>query len=345
MDRKRLIITSVVVVVLVGLVIWQVHSFRKFDWSSFAQATAQLKWQMILAAIAVIHLADGLRALRWAIFLKPDERINPLKLLAAQYIGFTGLALFGVPGELIRPYIIARRTRLTFSSQLAVLTVERICDTSSVAIILAFNLLFSDSLRTLLQYDKIRMFGILLIVLIGIGALIAFAVWKYGTQMARRLEMREPSHFKHRVAVRIRAFSEGLHTIHDVPSFLGVSAISIGIWMLVVWAYWIVLHAYPDPELTTMTVPYSILLMAASVAGGVLRLPLVGGGSQLATINVLLNVFNTNPNEPELATSCGILLWLVTFMSVAPLGLALARIEHVSLRKITAESVHEEEEM
>ena len=29
------------------------------------------------------------------------------------------------------------------------------------------------------------------------------------------------------------------------------------------------------------------------------------------------------------------MFWLVTFMSVAPLGLILARFEHVSLRKLT----------
>jgi hypothetical protein len=32
------------------------------------------------------------------------------------------------------------------------------------------------------------------------------------------------------------------------------------------------------------------------------------------------------------------MFWLVTFISVAPLGLILARFEHVSLRKLTAES-------
>jgi len=41
---------------------------------------------------------------------------------------------------------------------------------------------------------------------------------------------------------------------------------------------------------------------------------------------------------PELAVSAGIMFWLVTFMSVAPLGLVLARHEHVSLRKLTRES-------
>jgi hypothetical protein len=48
-------------------------------------------------------------------------------------------------------------------------------------------------------------------------------------------------------------------------------------------------------------------------------------------------------DTPELAVSCGMLLWLVTFMSVIPLGLLLARYEHVSLRKLTAESQEAEQ--
>jgi hypothetical protein len=73
--------------------------------------------------------------------------------------------------------------------------------------------------------------------------------------------------------------------------------------------------------------------------GGVLQLPVVGGGSQLATIGMLRGVFNLSP---ELATSCGIMLWLTTFMSVTPIGLALARSEHVSIMKIEEESQEEE---
>lgn len=346
MDRKRLIITAVVVVVLVTLVILQAHFYRKFDWSAFGKEIAQVNWWTILAAVAVVHAADGLRAVRWAIFLKPVRRISPLKLLAAQYIGFAGLALFGRPGEFIRPYIVSRRARTTFASQVAVWTVERIFDTSAVAIILAFDLLFADTLRTFPQYESIRAGGITLISLVGFGVLLTFVIWKYGSQIAARLEANhQPSHIRHRIAIRIRSFGEGLHTIHDLTSFFALAALSICVWMLIASAYWLVLHSYSDPELTTLTISHAILLMAGSVAGGVLQLPLVGGGSQLATINLLLYLFNVNPDQPELATSCGILLWLVTFMSVAPLGLALARIEHLSLRKITAASVHQQEEM
>jgi hypothetical protein len=70
-----------------------------------------------------------------------------------------------------------------------------------------------------------------------------------------------------------------------------------------------------------------------------LQLPVVGGGSQLATIGTLVGVFGY---EKELAISCGMMLWLVTFMSVIPAGLILAHFERVSLTKLEAESTAEE---
>jgi hypothetical protein len=64
-------------------------------------------------------------------------------------------------------------------------------------------------------------------------------------------------------------------------------------------------------------------------------LPGVGGGSQLATISALQHIFEASH---ELAASCGILLWVVTFVSVVPVGLLLAHRERLSLRKLSKES-------
>ena len=73
-----------------------------------------------------------------------------------------------------------------------------------------------------------------------------------------------------------------------------------------------------------------------------LQLPAVGGGTQMATIATLSSVFDA---PPEVAASCGILLWLVTFAAVVPLGLLLAHNERLSLRKLSAESHQAEKEM
>jgi uncharacterized membrane protein YbhN (UPF0104 family) len=79
--------------------------------------------------------------------------------------------------------------------------------------------------------------------------------------------------------------------------------------------------------------------MGFSMVGSIVQLPAVGGGSQLAVISALQVVYGI---PPELALSCGILLWLVTFMSCVPVGLTLAHREHLSLRKLSKAS-HEEE--
>jgi hypothetical protein len=44
---------------------------------------------------------------------------------------------------------------------------------------------------------------------------------------------------------------------------------------------------------------------------------------------------------PEAALSCGILLWLTTFMSCIPVGLVFAHRGHLSLRKLSKAS-HEQ---
>jgi hypothetical protein len=75
------------------------------------------------------------------------------------------------------------------------------------------------------------------------------------------------------------------------------------------------------------------------MVGSLIQLPGVGGGSQLATIAMLNHVFDV---PPELAASAGIMLWLVTFVAVIPVGLFLAHRERLSLRKLSEESHHNE---
>ncbi len=94
----------------------------------------------------LIYLAYVLRAIRWAIFLKPTAPTSFRRLIAPQIIGFAALGLFGRAGEFARPYLIARKQKLTFTSQLAVWTVERFFDLGSVLVIMVLLLIAPESL-------------------------------------------------------------------------------------------------------------------------------------------------------------------------------------------------------
>ena len=96
-----------------------------------------------------------------------------------------------------------------------------------------------------------------------------------------------------------------------------LTLVSVGMWYIIALAYKEVTHSYGTAALE-IPVSQILILMGASMVGSMLQLPAVGGGSQMATIAALSSVFDV---PPEMAASCGILLWLVTFAAVVPLGL------------------------
>lgn len=344
MTKRRALLLAAVFALLAALVYLQFRTWKTFDWGVFLSETSQADPKRILGAIALIYSVYFLRALRWKIFLRPVCRTTARNLTPPQFIGFAGLALLGRPGELIRPYLIARRTEAGFPSQVAVWAVERIFDVGSVTLLFTFSLFYyrhafsglpffrSDPhALTLLDRGGIAMGAAVLA-----GIAIAFVLRRSGATLADWTE----SHLRrwtpktaHLIAQKMRNFRAGLNTIHDVGSFFQLLGISLAIWLIIGLAYVQVTHAYR--ELSHVELPLVILLMVSSMAGSLLQLPAIGGGSQLATIKVLEAVFGT---RPELAVSCGIMLWIVTFMAVIPAGLILAHREHISLREIEAEA-------
>jgi uncharacterized protein (TIRG00374 family) len=341
MNKKRILISALVIAVMLGLVYLQAREWQKFDWGKFWSQTGNVRWPYIVSAIALIYATYLPRALRWKILLRPVHRTTTRQLMAPTVIGFTGLALLGRPGELMRPYLIARRTGLTMADQMAVWTVERIFDTGAFALLVALSLLASPTLRDLPYFDAFRHAGFLLVLLVLGMTAFAIAVRRSYRAIAawveRALSQVAP-HIGHRIAHKISAFGAGLNTIHDAGSFAQVVALSLLIWVLIALTYHQIVHAYPAP-LTELGIAHVILLMGFSIVGSAVQLPVVGGGAQLATIAALLHVFSI---PHELAVSAGIMLWLVTFLAVTPVGLVLAHREHVSLTKATRESAREQ---
>lgn len=339
MNKKRFLVYALVALLLGALFYVQFRTWRRFDWNIFLAQTRQIELLHILFGIGLTYFAYILRAVRWRIFLRPVKQTTAAKLLAPTVIGFTGLSLLGRPGEMIRPYLIARKEELTFSSQLAVWTVERIFDIGAFAVLLVGAIFLTSGPRQFTDYySKFRDGGLILIALVAVLAIVTAIIARKGDLVAEWVGRRFTSHLGHKVSMRIREFRGGLNTIHGASELGQLIVVSLAMWYAIALAYQQVTGAYGVP---VIQVPVSqvFLLMASSMIGSLVQLPGVGGGSQLATITTLQHVFGA---APELAASCGILLWMVTFMSVIPWGLVLAHRERLSLRKLSKES-HEQE--
>src|SRR5208337_2287871 len=166
MNKKRILVFGIVLIVLCLLIYLQVRTWKNFDWAVFWSRTDQVKPLGLFWGFALTYLAYVLRAVRWRIFLKPVCKTTTARLMAPQFIGFSALALLGRAGEMIRPYIIAKKERLTFTSQIAVWGVERIFDMGAFAVLLALSFLSPD-LRALPFYHGLREAAFALMVLVG----------------------------------------------------------------------------------------------------------------------------------------------------------------------------------
>ena len=342
MDKKRILASVVVFLILAVLVYLQFREWRTFDWGRFRTLSEHIQWLHVLHAIAWIYFGYVLRAVRWKIFLLPVRpKASYTGLIAPTIIGFTGLALLGRPGELIRPYLIAKRENLPFSSQMGVWAIERIFDIGAFTILMALAIFFlPDAMMSIPHpeyYHKFRIGGFLLMGLVAglVGA--AVIIGQSGEAIASWVEKRfahSPANLGHRIAERVREFGAGLRIVHGPISLTLSILVSLAMWFVIAVAYQEVTHAYGTAALD-ISRPQVLLLMGASIFGSMLQLPGVGGGSQVATIAALTRIFD---GGAESAASCAILLWLVTFASVVPVGLILAHRERLSLRKLSVES-------
>jgi uncharacterized membrane protein YbhN (UPF0104 family) len=325
------------------LVTLQVRTLKSFDWSTLTLTFDSIRWLQLALATVLIYGAYITRAFRWSVFMRPTKPATPAQMIPAQFIGFTAVAVLGRLGEFVRPYLVARRQQVTFTSQLAVYAVERVFDLLAAAGIIAVTLSISKSVQNLPYHQQFRRAGYLGIAAALLLALIAVAIRFFGPAVAaaagRAFGMISKK-LAHAVQEKILAFSHGLDAIAGWSELLLVLLYSFATWGLIALAYVVVVHAFSVPELQSIPAAQTILLMAGSMFGSFAQLPAIGGGSQVAIIYVLTSILRVGP---EAATACALTLYVVTFLTVIPAGLAFARVEHVSLRNIARESEIEEE--
>jgi uncharacterized membrane protein YbhN (UPF0104 family) len=341
---RRWILWLLITVALAVLVVF-IHERVQFRWTVFGQQLKKADWHRFIIAISMIYGAYVLRSFRWAIFLRPVKRISPFTLIGSQVIGFTGVALFGRLADLVRPYLIARRVKLTVGSQIAVYTVERMFDLGAMALIFSLALLFAPDRNTLPHHElMVKVAKGSFIVTVGI-ACFALVVRISGGLLAGFLENTvgavAPGLGKS-IAEKIRAFREGLNTLASLPDFLMAFGISFAMWAMIVYAYLQTMWAFGDsPELANMTLARCMVLMAASMGGSIFQLPVIGWFTTILAISATMHAWLGVAPEPALGA--GAMLLTVTFLSIIPVGLIWSRFERVSLKSVAVESEHAEE--
>jgi hypothetical protein len=343
--RNQLILGLVVLAALAALIYWGRNRIH-FDFGVFRSQLVLADWRKIGIAAACIYLGYVIRSVRWALLLRHNKKVPPLSLLGTQVIGFTAVALIGRVADLVRPYLVAKKTGLPISSQVAVYIVERLFDAGSMAMIFSCAIVFTPA-GALPHAELVKKAGYGFLAVTMLGAIFLVAVRLAGGAVASLLERAIGIFSKklgHAVGAKIRTFRTGLDTIRSFADFAVTSVLSITMWVLIALAYLETMRAFvASPQLASITPAQCVLLLAISGGASVVQLPVLGWFTQIGVVAAAIASFFGA--APEASTACAATLLLVSFLGIVPVGLIWAQFEHVSLHKVAAESGHAGEEL
>ena len=128
--------TGIVTLLALGLLVWFLRGTNFADvWIQVQQVRADL----LLASVVAVLLIFVARAIRWRCLLAPVGDTTFRTVFRSTVIGFGALAVLPIRvGDVIRPYLVARRERLPVTSVFATVVMERVLDLVAVIALMAF---------------------------------------------------------------------------------------------------------------------------------------------------------------------------------------------------------------
>jgi len=361
LKKRQWIVGVAVLLVLLALFLWARHRIH-FNFSEFGSQLALADWRRIAVAFGCIFVGYFFRAFRWAALMRHNKKVSGFSLAGAQIIGFTAVGLIGRVADLVRPYLIARKTKTELSPQVAVYVVERLSDMGSIALIFSIAVLQLPQAQVVaaIQHSArlaalshnspetaafFFRYGGLVLTLLGAAFLVGIRLG--GEVIARVFEGVfgiVSKTLAHAVGHKIRTFRTGLDTIRSFADFSVLVVLSLSMWVLITSAYFETIHAFTaSPQLAALTPSKTVFLMAVSGGASVLQLPILMWFSQIGIVAAAIAGFFGA--APEASTACAATLLLVTFLGIVPIGLIWAQFEHVNLRRVTRESEHAGEDL
>ena len=321
--------TAIVIALTVALM-W--FFLRSADLASVWSHIRRARLDLVIAAFAGIAVSYLVRVRRWQRLLAPIAPVGFAPAARATCIGFATTAILpGRLGEVLRPYLLARRERLSASAALATVVLERLLDVIAVVLLFGVFLVFfsGDLLQTdpqVLTYLKVG--G--LVSVVGAGAMLALIVVAAGAPdrvagVVAQVERLFPRRFGETAGRFIIRFSAGLGIARQAGPFMRAFAWSFPLWLSVSVSAWCVCHAFG----IALPPGGSLLLMMLMVLGVAVPTP-AGVGGFHAAFQVGVTGFYAAPVDA--AVGAALVLHALSFGPVTLLGIVWMARDGLTLR-------------
>jgi glycosyltransferase 2 family protein len=310
------------------------YFLRNADMAGVWTETRRARGGLLVLAVGASALTYVMRAFRWQYLLAPIGHARFSTAFETTTIGFA--ASFLLParaGEVLRPYLLARRERLSATACFATIILERLLDLVTVLLLFGLFVLLVDPASIAgdpALYGRVKVGGLTAGAASLAGLVVFFALAGHPERLGRaalKVERVLPARLAQAVARFVETFAQGLAVMRQPRRLLVSLLLSFPLWMSIAAGIWLTSRAFH------MTFAYigSFLVMMLLVVGVAVPTPGAIGGFH-TMYQLAVTTFFGVPTDR--AVGAAIVLHAVSFVPVTLLGVLFMAREGLSLTRM-----------
>ena len=245
---RNVIRTVVVIALAIGLL---AVFLRNADLNQVWASVTKARTDLLLLSLALTCGTFVVRAERWQYLLGPLGKTRFSTVFRATVIGFAASAVLPArAGEVIRPYLLARREGLSATAAFATIIVERILDLVAVLLLMAVFLIWFDpgiEARDSKAFQAVR-FGGLMMAPVAVGTLAVMFFMAGHPERLHAWVLKAEAILPARIAAMIarfaQTFAEGFAVVRSPGRLAAAIAWSIVLWVAIASGIWAVSIAF-----------------------------------------------------------------------------------------------------
>lgn len=332
---------------LSGFFLYKVYTQINVDEMLAALGSFNLLW--LPPCLFLFYLSMYLRAVRWALFFRPNYQLTGSDLWRPTMIGF-GFNSFlpGRVGEFIRAILVGRKYKTGFPTAMATIVTERLFDSvtllGSLGIALAMLPPIDPSMTV--EFWGFTMQGSQLgplvlnieilcgVMILGVGMFMIPAVPKLCIRIVFALPGL-PHGIRLKLEHIIEGVARGLESVRDLKTFAMIVFYSLAIWFLIAASNLVLAWGFVGLE--EMNLLHSIAIVALVAVAIVV--PAAPGYWGLFEVGVLFSLVVLGITEDQsIGAAYAITMHLVQWAPVVAIGLYYSAREQVSVGAMKAEA-------
>jgi len=342
MSRRHGLQLALGIAVTAACLVAALWGFDRKDYAEIASSFRRADYRTLPLLLALLVAFFWLKAVRWALLLRPVRPADPLtarQSLPALMIGFMGNNLLPAHlGEFLRVFVLGRQYGVPKAAVFSTVVLERVCDVAAILAILGWGLAFAPDAPPEARKTSYVLAAMLAIGLAGILVYALWTAWFVRTTewLLDRLPL-VPKGLKHKAAEMLEAGALGMAALRSGKLAAGIAVTSLVHWLLNVVMIDVALAAFDIDE------PAAVAAVVMGVVAFGVTIPSTPGffGVVQVAFRLALVPFGVAATD---AVAASVYYHLTQWIAVTTVGLVCLQRTGLKLGQLERAAEAEEEE-